>query len=562
MRKRSAGSAIVMAHPLAFTCGTLAIAIGVVAHVPDFLASGDMGYRMAGMTMSPLMNAGMFLIVAGLVLTTYGLVPSSPRIPVTTVGRHERLRFRAMDGSAMTGQHWGLFFVLGIALVVDVMKPATLGFVVPGMRDEYGVSTAWAAGLAFASLTGGMFGSLLWGMLADRIGRRASILLASMLFMATSICGFMPSLGWNLFMCLIMGMAAGGMLPIVYALMTESMPAGKRGWLVVLQSGLGASCGYLAASGLAALLEPEYTWRILWFAGLPGGLLLLLLNRWIPESPRFLMERGRVEEAEVVMQRYGVVATAPSDDLEPIDPRNAVLEIGSARSLSVRSLFRWPYLGQTITVGMYGLGWGMVNWGFVTFTPTILREQGIDGGAASRMLFWSALIAVPATFLVAFLYGQWSSRKSMILFATVTAVALLGFAIVDPGADHRISWMMPLMVLLLASSGGIISTLSPYTAEVYPTTLRGTGSGFAAGTTKAAGILAPAIAAFILPLRPGFTLLAVIMSVPVILSAARLFRMGVETRGRSLEELTGETTGPPLSQVDALELANPNPHPP
>src|SRR3712207_6178764 len=127
------------------------------------------------------------------------------------------------------------------------MKPATLGFVVPGMKAEYGISIGQVAYFPMTALAGTVFGSLLWGVLADRIGRRASILLASILFMATSICGFMPSFRWNLFMCFMMGTSAGGMLPIVYALMTESMPARKRGWLVVLHGGLGTVAGYLLA---------------------------------------------------------------------------------------------------------------------------------------------------------------------------------------------------------------------------------------------------------------------------------------------------------------------------
>jgi len=106
------------------------------------------------------------------------------------------------------------------------------------------------------------------------------------------------------------------------------------------------------------------------------------------------------------------------------------------------------------------------------------------------MLFVSALIAAPATVVVAYLYGRWSSKKSMILYALLTAAATIGFAIVNPGASgEQSSYLTPLMVLLLVGSGGVIAMLSPYTAEVYPTQVRGTGSGFAAGTSKAGGIM-------------------------------------------------------------------------
>jgi putative MFS transporter len=520
-------------HPVAFWCGCAAVAAGVLGHLPSFFGAGSMGYHMADMTMSPLMVTAMLLILVGLCLAAYGIIPRA------ALRKEQRapamLHFHALNDARLTGAHWGLLFVLGVALIVDVMKPATLGFVVPGMKGEYGLTNGQVALYPLTALTGTTIGSLLWGVLADRIGRRASILLASVLFMATSICGFMPSFGWNLFMCLIMGISAGGMLPIVYALMAESIPAKKRGWLVVLHGGMGTVGGYLVAAGLAALLEPQYTWRILWFAGLPTGLMVLVLNRWIPESPRFLLEKGRAQEAEEVMARYGIVLTSPAPAAQEVaapQPRHGV--------------FARRYLMHTLTVISYGVGWGLVNWGFIMFIPTVLRDQGVAAGSASRLLFFSALIAVPATIVCAALYGLWSSRKSMILFAFITVASLIAFAVVDPGsASGNPGWLMPLTVLLLIGSGGVISMLSPYTAEVYPTALRGTGSGIAAASSKIGGIAAPPIVAMILAITPGFTVLALAIAAPMLVSLIILTIGAVETRGRGLEELSPVRTGEP-----------------
>jgi MFS transporter, putative metabolite:H+ symporter len=521
-------------HPFVFWTGTLAVALGVFAHLPDFFGSAQMGYHMGSMPMSRLMLMGMLTIILGMCLTAYGLMP--PRDESTHRQKASGLHFQAMDAAHLTPLHWGMMFVLGVALVIDVMKPATLGFVIPGMKGEYSLKGTQVAWLPLIALSGTTLGSLLWGALADRIGRRAAILLASVLFMGTSICGFMPSYGWNLFMCFVMGIAAGGMLPIVYALMAESIPARRRGWLVVLHGGLGAALGYLVAAGLAAWLEPQFTWRMLWFAGLPTGLVLLLLNYWIPESPRYLLEHGRVHDAEAVMRRYGIVLTRTVD--VGADQPAIVADAATPRP-TTWSLFRSPFLPHTVTVLAYGLSWGLVNWGFLTFLPTILRDRGLTAGAASRLLFLSAVVAVPGTVLVAYLYGLWSSKKSMILFAIVTVASLAAFAIVDPGAGGRNgALLMPLVVLLLLGSGGIISMLSPYTAEVYPTALRGTGSGIAAGSSKLGGIVAPPLAAWILAVAPGFTTIGVIVAVPVAVSALVLAFAGVETRGRGLEELT------------------------
>ena len=119
--------------------------------------------------------------------------------------------------------------VLVIALIIDIMKPASLGFTIPGMVSEYGVPKATASLVPFFALTGTVVGSIVWGMIADIYGRKASILLSAVMFVGTSICGAMPSLYWNVGMCFMMGAAAGGMLPVTYALLAEMMPSKHRG---------------------------------------------------------------------------------------------------------------------------------------------------------------------------------------------------------------------------------------------------------------------------------------------------------------------------------------------
>ncbi|MBI2311677.1 MAG: MFS transporter [Betaproteobacteria bacterium] len=493
-----------------------------------------MGYRMAGMPMSMEMLGGMAAILAGLGLATYGVVPRlsalAPRRDVDA-----ELHIHGMDNAGLTGAHWWLLFVLGIALVIDVMKPATLGFVLPGMRQEYGFTTAQVAFFPFVALTGTTIGSILWGVMGDRLGRRATILLASLFFIGTSICGFMPSFQWNLFMCFLMGLSAGGMLPIVYALMAETVPARMRGWLVILHGGLATACGYLVASGLATLFEPTYTWRILWFFGLPTGLIIILLNRWIPESPRFLLQRGNESAARAVMSRFGIVVEKRRAGEARVP---AAAPSGAGAKNRVLALFRRPYALHSMTIVLYGLGWGLVNWGFITFLPTVLRDAGFKVGTASALLFYSSLAAIPGTLLVAFLYGRWSSRKTMITFAALTSAVMIGFAVLSPGLG---SLSQPAIVLLgmvlMVSCTAVISMLSPYAAEVYPTPLRGTGSGIAAGSSKLGGMVGPPLMGLLLTTSgtPMIPILA--MGIPIGFAALVLCYAGLETRGKGLEQI-------------------------
>lgn len=499
--------------------------------------------------MSAEMLWGMASIVVGLCLAIFGLVPRrSSFLPRKEVG--VELHIHAMDNAKLTGAHWWLLFVLGVALVIDVMKPATIGFVLPGMRGEYGMTTLQVSLFPFVALTGTAIGSLLWGVMADRLGRRATILLAALFFVGTSVCGFMPAFEWNLFMCFLMGLSAGGMLPIVYALMAETVPARTRGWLVVLHGGLGTVGGYLVSSGLATLFVPIYTWRILWFFGLPTGLMLILMNRWIPESPRFLLERGDETTAQRVMSRFGIVVEKRA--IKGTRLPDSVLDASNSGNRFVK-LFQRPFSLQSLTILLYGLGWGMVNWGFLTFLPTMLQDAGLQASNASSLLFYASLAAIPGILLVALLYGKWSSRKTMITFAALTSVVMISFAVLSPGFGKLSQPMIVLLgMVLMVSSTAVISMLSPYAAEVYPTHLRGTGSGIAAGSSKLGGMVGPPVMGLLLSSSGTLMIPILVMGIPIGFAALVLYFSGLETRGRGLEEIQAIATAPMTALPDSV----------
>jgi putative MFS transporter len=511
-------------HSLAFWLGTLGIVAGVGCHIPDFIAARDMHYQMYGMPMSKMMGFGMLMIVTGIIATVYGLFP-------TGHGTHQDasadFELHSIDNAKLGGAHWQLVAVLGIALVVDVMKPATLGFVLPGLRREYGISTTEASLLALFAMIGTTVGSLFWGVLADRLGRRGAILLASLIFISTGICGTMPAFKWNLCMCFFMGMSAGGMLPIVFALLAEMIPARHRGWISVLIGGLGSVGGYLAASGAAAELEPIFSWRILWLLNVPTGLLVILLRRFIPESPRFLLQEGRVEEAKNTLAKFNITLVPVATHAKPAPV---------AQATEFKEIFRQPYLLLTVTVCLYGVAWGLVNWGFLTWLPTILRDDlHLDGHVANRLLAKAALIAVPGCLLVAGLYGRWSSKKTMVLFALGTAAVLAGFSRFKTGDSQTLFSLLTIMLLFGLS--GMIAMLSPYSVELYPTKLRATGGGVVASSSKVGGVIGPSAVAFILTLFPGLAVPSIMVAVPLVLAAIILWLKGKETSGKRLEEI-------------------------
>ncbi|MFP7723701.1 MFS transporter [Lysobacter sp. A3-1-A15] len=524
-------SALSFHHPVAFWLGCALVTAGVFSHAPMFLMGQHTHWQMVGMPMTTEMWVGMAIIPIGLALSAYGMLPRS--IPALHGGLASPLNFHVADGVPLNRAHWTLVAVLVVTLAIDVMKPATLGFVMPGMSAEYGIQKSRASLLALVALTGTTVGSVVWGRIADRFGRRSAILLSALMFIGTAICGAMPSFGWNLAMCFLMGASAGGLLPITFTLMAETVPAVHRGWLLVALGGLGTSGGYLLAAGAAALLEPMFSWRVLWLLGLPTGALIIVLNRFIPESPRFLSSMGKHAQARALLAKFAGRRdhVEPDDEAHPgspvIDERHPVT--------GVRQLMHGRHASISWSLLVAGTAWGLVNFGFLLWLPTNLSELGIDPAATSALLARSAIYALPGIALVIWLYYRWSSFKSLVLFLGLTAGSLLVFGALDMLSIRSVVMTTLATAALLVSVSGVIAMLIPYAAEIFPLRLRGTGSGVIAASSKFGGIVGAGLG--VAGFFDHFALSAILLALPMAAAAILLNRSGVETRGRGLEDI-------------------------
>lgn len=496
-----------------FWLGCLAISAGIVLHLPMLVhAHHMMDNRLAGMPMDPWMHAGMALIVLGVPLACWGALPRHRAAHGDAAGTS----YEAPDTTPLNRWHAGVLLVLTIGLVIDVMKPATLGFVLPGLTAEYGIEKSTAALLPFIALTGTTVGSFLWGWLADVYGRRVSILLSTILFASTAICGAMPAFEWNLVMCFLMGVSAGGMLPVVYTLLAEVMPPRHRSWVLVLVGGTGLIGGYLAASAAAHAFEPMYGWRVLWLQGFPSALLLLALARLIPESPRFLAEQGRTAELAQMQRRFGIVPR----------PRVAAPQDAPVAHRRHRSL--------TAALTLAALAYSFVNFGLLLWLPTDLQARGFSAELASGILASSALLALPTIALAAWLYARWSSKWTLVGTIVLTLAGLGGALLPAP----VLAWpplLVGVIATLIVGTNGMIAVLLPYTAENYPLGVRGRATGLVAASSKFGGVAVQGFA--LVGLIPTLGGAALALLVPMGASAVMVAWAGRETRGRSLREL-------------------------
>ena len=510
-------------RPRAFWLGTVLVVTGVCLHLPMLLGAADMHYMLVGMPWDGYMLVGMPLLIAGLGVIYYALMPQ-----LKTVAREEPSVIRAAENTPLTRAHAGLIAVLLVAIAIDTIKPFTFTFILPGVAKEYALSTPvhhlpghWSVGLfPLSGITGTAVGSIIWGVLGDRIGRRATILLSSVIFIATSMCGSMAPYWVNILICFIMGLSVGGLLPVAYALLTETIPARYRGQVIVLVAGAGTALGFLATSWAATWLMPTFGWRIMWYLGLPTGILLIALQRYLPESPRFLAATGRADEARAVMQKLGLVEVTP----ELSGPVPVAVETSDKAS----QLFRYPLRNLTIALIIAAVSWGLANFGFIVWLPTTVSGAGLSVASITGILAKAALFAFPGSALMAWLYGRWSSKGTVVLTCAVTGGILAVFAILGNSIARYPTLLVVTLIFLLVAMWGLISVLAPYSAEVYPVMIRARGAGVTAGASKAGGVAALLMS--VLVIVP-FDIhdMALIAAVPALLGALSVGLAGVET---------------------------------
>jgi putative MFS transporter len=341
------------------------------------------------------------------------------------------------------------------------------------------------------------------------------------MFVGTSICGAMPSFWWNLFMCFMMGAAAGGLLPVANALLAETMPTRHRGWSLVLVGGIGSVGGFFAASACSALLQPLLGWRVMWFLNLPTGLALIALSPLLPESARFLQQMGRSDEARRVLARFGAVARTDA----------ATRDALAHESHSHLPPIERRYLGLTMALTLTALAWGFVNFGLFVWLPDAMVAAGRSVGAASKLIAQSTAIAAPVVLVSALIYSRWSTKWSLALMLGVMATGS-SFFMFGPAALSNP--MIPLALVLVGASG-VIAIILPYTAENYPLRVRGRATGWVAGASKTGGLVIQIIS--VLALAKSLSGLAIGVGVASALALVLIVWMGRETRGRDLREL-------------------------
>jgi putative MFS transporter len=445
-----------------------------------------------------------------------------------------------LDRLPFTSVQRGILLKGGLTTTFDGLDNGIVSFLLPIVTGVFSLSGVEQGFLGSSSLIGAFAGAIAVSFIGDRTGRRNLLLYSMAFYSAAMIVGAVSPDGVFLIVTRVAaGVAIGINVNIIIPYLAEFAPVKQRGHFVGSLAGFFGFGFVLAALiGYFVIQTMDQGWRV---AQLIVGLPIILAVLWrrnLPESPRYLLSKGRIDEARAIIDDLEAkVCRVTGADLPPVD---ADVRYKPDEHLSMRSvlqqflaLWRPKMLRQTILIWVLWFCFSFAYYGFLVFLPTLLVDKGLT---ISESFGYSIVIEVaqvlgyyPAAALSEKLDRKWS----IVIFLAAGALSAVGLAVAGGNVQVLIFG-----IALAFFLNGAYAPLYTYTPEVYPTPIRATGVGASAVFSRVGAALAPIIMGATytsLKFSGVFLTLCAIIAVAVV----AVVTMGVSTRRRSLEEITG-----------------------
>jgi len=442
-----------------------------------------------------------------------------------------------LDRLPWSRRHTRLLVGSGLGWALDAMDVGLVSFVVAALV-EHGFATAGERPLILSIGFAGMaIGAALGGLLADRLGRRSVFAITLLVFgVATGLTALAWSVAALLVFRFIAGFGLGAELPVASTYMSEFAPRRIRGRVIVLLEAFWA-VGWFLQALIGAYIVPlgPDAWRWALLIGAAPAFYSAFVRFGMPESVRFLLSRGRRAEAERVVASFAASGwTRQAADVGLATPAGAAaVDTGPtvARGAAGRRFAGlWARGLRSTTIGLW-LVWFFVNfayYGAFLWIPSILVADGYPLATSFGFTLLITVAQLPGYLVAAWLIERWGRRATLIVFLLGSAVSAVLFGTI-PGEPAIIGFGMALSFFNLGAWGAVYAI----TPESYPTQIRGTGSGWAAGVGRIASIVVPFIVAALL--AAGGRVWIFVMFTAAFVVAAGAVLLVRERRGAALE---------------------------
>lgn len=423
-----------------------------------------------------------------------------------------------IDVEPMGRFQWGVVAIMVALNALDGFDVLSISFAAPGISRQWGIDRAALGIVLSMELVGMAAGSILLGNLADRIGRRATILicLGVMGFgmLGAAFSGSVAALSaWRV----LTGLGIGGMLAATNAAVAEVANARRRSFCVVLMAA-GYPIGTVVGGSISAVLLRHYDWPAVFLFGATCAFLFVPLVLWrAPESIAFLLHRRPPNALERVNATLARMGHRPVDALPPPEPAAARAPVAALFAPGLRpatTLLTLAYLAHIMTF------YFILKW-----IPKIVADLGFDPSRAAGVLVWASLGGLAGSLLLGALTAR--LRLTTLTMAAMLMSVLL-VAAFGQGQDGLATLSLVAACAGCATNAGVVG-LYALIAQVFPTGLRATATGFVIGVGRGGSALAPALAGFLFAWGFGLSAVSILMalgSAVALLALAALARSG------------------------------------
>lgn len=436
--------------------------------------------------------------------------PPAAAQPLLTVGE-------AFSGMRMRRAHLVAGSVLFITFVIEAWEQVGLVYVSDLLSEDFGVGLT-EVGTALAAVAFGMVpGTLLWALLMDRLGRKRVTIISLLAYCALAVASvLMPTFDLFVLMRFLSGIAFGGVYAVTFPFFMELLPTRWRGQGAVALS-IGFPVGTLMCIGVSHLLG-DLGWRIVALVAALAGLWAIAVWRWVPESPYWLMKRGREQEARAVIAGFGL--EVPAGTRLVVDD-----DSDQTRADSVPAMRLLPLL-SLILVASFAFSWAY--WALQSWLPVLLQDKGLSVSASLGFVAISQLVAVPGYLLAAWATSRLGRRWVFVIFSLMSVVGALVFGTATGNAQLYTGNLV--LAFFSLGAWGIWNTWS---GEVLPTRVRAAGYSAASAAILLAQSLSVPVVGFMMD--SGWSTALTIGSIAVFMVVAVISALGLpETEGKAL----------------------------
>ena len=451
--------------------------------------------------------------------------------------------FKALDDSKLTKQHWFIWILSAMGVCLDGFDLFIIAVALPLIAVHFHASPVMLGLIGASTPIGCIFGAIFLGRLTDHLGRKTMLLVNLMFFV---VFAGLSAFSWDVYSLIafrfLLGIGIGADYPVTSTYMTENMPKRIRGKMIVSGFGfqaIGALSGALVGILILKLYPQMDAWR--WMLGIAvfPAIIILSLRTLLPESPRWLMNKGKTDKANKItakLTKKQMSFDTPEFQLPP-------------QRTSFWSLFKKPLLQRTILTSVAWMLMDVALYSMGFFTTIILAAMAFKGGGHGDFIAKDILATEGTALLDIFLVlgivfavmlvDKLGRIKLQYLgfIGMAIGLAILAASSLTSGLWHLILIFGGFGLFNLLVNMGPNPTTYLLPAELFPTHIRSTGHGFA----SASGKVGAAIGIFILPILKahiGLPETLVLMSSVCLLGAIVTLLMGHETKGKSLENLS------------------------